>query len=82
MLLFYLLACVQVVTIGVVGGSDLVKISEQLGKTGTVQLFLYPFIVNFGRRQCFPLAYVAIVVRGFLCMTFVISLMNVQTGIA
>ena len=25
----------QVVTVGVVGGSDLVKITEQLGKTGT-----------------------------------------------
>lgn len=26
----------QVVTVGVVGGSDLVKISEQLGKSGLI----------------------------------------------
>ena len=29
----------QVVTVGVVGGSDLVKISEQLGKSGLFTLF-------------------------------------------
>jgi len=30
---------VQVVTVGVVGGSDLVKISEQLGKSGNIFIF-------------------------------------------
>lgn len=30
------------VTVGVVGGSDLIKISEQLGKTGIV-IFLFSF---------------------------------------
>lgn len=32
----------QVVTVGVVGGSDLAKISEQLGKTGQLLLILAP----------------------------------------
>jgi hypothetical protein len=32
---------VQVVTVGVVGGSDLIKIKEQLGKTGTVKFSAY-----------------------------------------
>lgn len=34
----------QVVTVGVVGGSDLVKISEQLGKTGTIIYFSCPCV--------------------------------------
>lgn len=33
----------QVVTVGIVGGSDLVKITEQLGKTGTYFFFLLDF---------------------------------------
>lgn len=33
----YVISCWQVVKIGVVGGSDLVKISEQLGQTGYLQ---------------------------------------------
>lgn len=36
----YCFVYLQAVTIGVVGGSDLVKISEQLGQTGYLQLEL------------------------------------------
>lgn len=35
---------VQVVTVGVVGGSDLVKISEQLGKSGNIFIFRPMFL--------------------------------------
>lgn len=34
----------QVVTVGVVGGSDLIKISEQLGNTGNVIFFLVLYV--------------------------------------
>ena len=39
----YSSSCVeQVITVGVVGGSDLIKIKEQLGKTGIVEFSAYP----------------------------------------
>ncbi|XP_059310675.1 phosphomannomutase-like [Lycium ferocissimum] len=41
----YKFFCLQAVTVGVVGGSDLVKISEQLGKTVT-QDYDYVFSEN------------------------------------
>jgi len=35
----------QVVTVGVVGGSDLSKISEQLGKTGLLYASIYLLVI-------------------------------------
>ena len=36
---YAVISCIQVVTVGVVGGSDLNKISEQLRKTGLPLIF-------------------------------------------